>query len=62
MMREITITSSATGTRDDLREVLQLAAEGKVRCLIETQRLEAINEILDAMRGGKITGRVVLTF
>ena len=62
MMREITITSAATGTRDDLREVLQLAAEGKLRCLIETRRLEAINEILDAMRGGKITGRVVLTF
>jgi alcohol dehydrogenase, propanol-preferring len=62
MMREITITSAATGTRDDLRKVLQLAAEGKVRCLIETQRLDAINAILDAMRGGKITGRVVLTF
>ena len=62
MMREITITSSATGTRDDLRAVLQLAAEGHVRCLIETQKLEAINGILDAMRGGKIAGRMVLTF
>jgi len=62
MMREITITSSATGTRDDLREVLQLAAAGKVRCLIETQRLEAINEILETMRQGKIAGRMVLTF
>jgi alcohol dehydrogenase, propanol-preferring len=62
MMREITITSSATGTRDDLREVLQLAAEGKLRCLIETQELDAINDIFDAMRGGKIAGRVVLTF
>jgi alcohol dehydrogenase, propanol-preferring len=62
MMREITITSTATGTRDDLAEVLQLAADGQVRCLIETRRLEAINEIFDTMRGGKITGRVVLTF
>ncbi len=62
MMREITITSAATGTRDDLREVLQLAAEGRVRCLIETQKLDAINDIFDAMRGGKIAGRVVLTF
>ena len=62
MMREITITSAATGTREDLGEVLQLAAEGRLRCLIETARLEAINEIFDAMRAGKITGRVVLTF
>ena len=49
-------------TRQDLTEVLQLAAEGKLRCLIETQPLEAINDIFDAMRAGKITGRVVLTF
>jgi len=62
MMREITITSAATGTRQDLAEVLQLAAEGKLRCLIETQPLEAINEIFDTMRAGKIAGRVVLTF
>ncbi|MFL6273954.1 MAG: alcohol dehydrogenase catalytic domain-containing protein [Blastocatellia bacterium] len=62
MMREITITSAATGTRQDLAEVLQLAAEGKLRCLIETQPLEAINDIFDAMRAGKITGRIVLTF
>ncbi|MEN3331485.1 MAG: alcohol dehydrogenase, propanol-preferring [Blastocatellia bacterium] len=62
MMREMTITSAATGTREDLRAVLQLAAEGKVRCLIDTAPLEAINDILDAMRGGKIAGRVVLKF
>jgi propanol-preferring alcohol dehydrogenase len=60
MMREITITSSATGTREDLREVLELAAEGKVRCQIETSTLERINEIFDQMRRAQITGRVVL--
>jgi propanol-preferring alcohol dehydrogenase len=60
MMREITITSSATGTREDLREVLELAAEGKVRCQIETSPLERINEIFDQMRRAQITGRVVL--
>jgi propanol-preferring alcohol dehydrogenase len=60
MMREITITSSATGTREDLREVLDLAAQGKVRCQIETSPLERINEIFDQMRRAQITGRVVL--
>ncbi|MFL6212363.1 MAG: zinc-binding dehydrogenase, partial [Blastocatellia bacterium] len=62
MMREITITSAATGTRDDVREVLQLAATGAVRCLIETRRIDDINEIFEAMRAGKIAGRIVLTF
>lgn len=62
MMREITITSSATGTRDDLRAVLRMAAEGKLTCLTETRPLDAVNDVLEAMRQGHITGRVVLTF
>ncbi|HWO02589.1 MAG TPA: zinc-dependent alcohol dehydrogenase [Blastocatellia bacterium] len=61
MMRELQIGSSATGTRQDLREVLDLAKAGKVRCTIETRPLEAINEVFDQMRQGQITGRVVLT-
>jgi len=61
MMREITITSSATGTRDDLREVLEMAAGGKLRCLIETRPLDQVNDVFDQMRRAQITGRVVLT-
>jgi propanol-preferring alcohol dehydrogenase len=60
MMREISIMSSATGTRDDLREVLELAAAGKVKCEVETRPLRDINEIFDDMRRARITGRVVL--
>jgi len=59
-MREIKIMSSATGTREDLREILQMAAEGKVKCLVETQPLEVINEVFEQMRRGQLTGRVVL--
>jgi propanol-preferring alcohol dehydrogenase len=62
MMREVTITSSATGTREDLREVLEMAAEGKLKCLIETRPLDEINEVFDQMRHAQITGRVVLAF
>jgi propanol-preferring alcohol dehydrogenase len=61
MMREINIRSSATGTREDVRELLELAASGKVRCTIETRPLESINEVFDEMRRARITGRVVLT-
>jgi alcohol dehydrogenase, propanol-preferring len=61
-MREITITSAATGTRDDLRQVLELAAAGKIACRVETRHLDEINDVFDEMRAGRITGRVVLTF
>lgn len=62
MMREVKIMSSATGTREDLREILEMAAAGKVKCLIETRTVEEINDIFDEMRNAKITGRVVLKF
>ncbi len=60
LMREIKIRSVATGTRSDLRETLNLAAAGKIRCLIETSGLDTVNEILGQMRQGKIRGRVVI--
>jgi alcohol dehydrogenase, propanol-preferring len=60
MMREIRIMSSATGTREDMREVLELAAAGKVKCQVETRTLEQVNEVFDEMRRARITGRVVL--
>jgi alcohol dehydrogenase, propanol-preferring len=58
---ETRIVGSAVGTRDDLRAVLQLAAEGKVRCMVESHPLSDIKAVLDRMRSGGITGRVVVT-
>ena len=60
LMREIKIRSVATGTRDDLRQTLNLAAAGKIRCMIETSGLDQVNEVLDQMRRGQIKGRVVI--
>jgi propanol-preferring alcohol dehydrogenase len=54
------ILSSAVGTRQDLRETLELAAAGKLRCRVEARPLERVNETLDQMRRGQLTGRVVL--
>ena len=58
--REVRIKASAVGTREDLREVLALAAEGKIRCEVAARRLEDVNAVLDEMRRGEISGRVVL--
>ena len=58
--REAHIFASAVGTRQDVRDILALAAEGKVKCQIETRPLERINETFEEMRQGKITGRVVV--
>ena len=57
---EIRVQASAVGTRQDLEEVLALAAAGKLRCQVSTRRLDEINTIMDEMKAGKIAGRVVL--
>jgi propanol-preferring alcohol dehydrogenase len=58
---EFRIVGSAVGTREDLREVLQLAAEGKVKCRIETRALEEAQTVLNEMKDGRLIGRVVLS-
>jgi propanol-preferring alcohol dehydrogenase len=60
LLREITVMASATGTRNDLRELLELAAGGKVKCRVETRPLQEIKEVFDEMKQGKISGRIVL--
>ena len=60
MMREIRIRSVATGTREDQRAVLDLAGTGAIRCMVETCDLTGINETLDKMRRGEISGRIAI--
>jgi propanol-preferring alcohol dehydrogenase len=57
---EIRIQASTVGTRQDLQEILALGAAGKVHCEIFTQPLSEANEVLDQLRRGQISGRVVL--
>lgn len=59
---EYHIVGSAVGTRADLRDVLGLAAAGKVRCQVETCRLDDLNQIFARMRRGELAGRAVVTF
>ncbi len=59
---ETHIVASSVGTREDLREVLEMAARGKVKCLVEPRSLEEINEVFGEMKKATITGRVVLKF
>jgi len=62
LMREMRIMSAATGTREDVREVLDLAAAGRVKCQVETRTLGQVNDVFEEMRAAKITGRIVFKF
>jgi propanol-preferring alcohol dehydrogenase len=57
---EVRIRASAVGTRQDLKEVLAMAAAGKVHCQTATRPLTQVNEVLEQLRQGQISGRMVL--
>ena len=57
---EVRIQASAVGTRQDLQEILAMAAAGKVRCLTATRPLVQANQVLDELRQGRVSGRIVL--
>lgn len=60
VLKRLTVRGSIVGTRKDLKEALQFAAEGKVKSAVETVPLEAVNEVFGRLRRGEIRGRVVL--
>jgi len=57
---EVRIQASSVGTREDLRQVLAMAAAGKIRCQTATRPLTHINEVLEQLRHGQVSGRIVL--
>jgi propanol-preferring alcohol dehydrogenase len=62
VLNGITVRGSIVGTRLDLVESLQFAADGKVKATVGTARLDDINAVFDQMREGQIEGRIVLDF
>jgi alcohol dehydrogenase, propanol-preferring len=59
---EVRIQASAVGTRQNLREVLGMAAAGKIRCHVNSHPLESVNEVLEQLRRGQVSGRIALVF
>jgi propanol-preferring alcohol dehydrogenase len=60
VLKGLTVRGSIVGTRKDLEESLQFAAEGKVKATVEAQPLDAINDIFQRLKHGQVNGRVVL--
>lgn len=60
-MRGITITGNFVGSLEEARNLLDLARTGAVKPIpMETRPLSDANKALDDLRGGKVTGRIVL--
>jgi NAD+-dependent secondary alcohol dehydrogenase Adh1 len=60
VVNEHAVVGNLVGTWVDLYELLQLHAAGRVRLVTKTYPLESVNEVLDRLREGEVTGRAVL--
>lgn len=60
VLNGITVRGSIVGTRLDLQESLDFAAQGKVAATVATDKLENINQVFERMHKGQIEGRIVL--
>jgi NAD+-dependent secondary alcohol dehydrogenase Adh1 len=57
---EQTVAGSLVGTWIDLWEVLQLHAAGRLTLKTETHPLDSVNDVLEKLQAGEVTGRAVL--
>nr|WP_298795184.1 alcohol dehydrogenase AdhP [uncultured Acetobacter sp.] len=62
VMKGTTIRGSIVGTRLDMIEALSFFADGKVKSVTQTDRLENINSIFERLEEGKVEGRIVIDF
>lgn len=60
VLNGVTVRGSIVGTRLDLQEALDFAADGKVKATVSTARLDDVNDVFQRMHKGQIEGRVVL--
>ncbi len=58
----IEVRGSLVGTRADLKEAFQFGVEGKVTPIVEKVDLNDINDVIEEMKEGTITGRKVFDF
>ncbi|MEV4170492.1 NAD(P)-dependent alcohol dehydrogenase [Nonomuraea sp. NPDC049709] len=57
---EINVIGNLVGSYNDLDELMALAAQGKVRLHTRTYPLDAVNDAMDDLDGGRLQGRGIL--
>jgi propanol-preferring alcohol dehydrogenase len=58
--KEQVIRASILGSRRDMNEVLRLAAEGKIRTIVDRFEMSRADEALELLAGGRLRSRAVL--
>jgi NAD+-dependent secondary alcohol dehydrogenase Adh1 len=59
--QEQAVVANLVGSWSDLWELMQLHTAGRIELRTETHPLDDVNDVLDKLRAGDVTGRAVLT-
>jgi D-arabinose 1-dehydrogenase-like Zn-dependent alcohol dehydrogenase len=60
-LRELTLSGSYVGSLAEARELMTLVRSGRIRPIpVDERPLANANAALDDLRGGRVTGRIVL--
>jgi propanol-preferring alcohol dehydrogenase len=61
ILKGLHVTGSLVGTVEEMRELIQLAADGKVKTHVgRIAKLSEINEVFEELEKGKLVGRAIL--
>ena len=62
IMKSVTFKGSIGGDKEDIRDCLELMAEGKLDPIINTIKFEQIGEGIDMLTNGEVKGRLVALY
>jgi len=57
---EFSVLGSLVGNWDELRELMELTRQGKIRVITQKGKLDEVNEILEQLKKGTLEGRGVV--
>lgn len=60
IVRGLSILGSSVGTEKEMAELLGMAAEGKVKAIVEVFEFSKLDEVLQKLEKNQITGRAVI--
>jgi propanol-preferring alcohol dehydrogenase len=62
VLKGISVIGSLVGTRNDLKDVFDLHAQGRTRVVAETRKLDDVNACFDEVLAGDVPARLVFDF
>jgi len=58
--KQINVKGSLVGTRLDLHEAMEFAANGRVKCQVEVKTIKDLNSVMASLGVGELHGRIVI--